>query len=82
MKQTNRVRAVIALCGRKVGLAGAALASMVGQAMAALPESVATSISAIQTDGTAIFNLIFPVVAAFLGLAVVIKLFKRFTNKV
>lgn len=63
----------------------AALASMValvGVAHAELPASVATSITAIQTDGTAIFDLVFPVVAAFLGLAIVIKLFKRFANKV
>lgn len=82
MKKTNRVRGVIALCGRKAGLAGAALATMVNSAMAALPESVATSITAIQTDGTSIFNLVFPVVASFLGLSIVIKLFKRFSNKV
>ena len=53
-----------------------------GSAMAALPTSVATTVTAIETDGKAIFDLIFPVVGVFLGLAIVIKLFKRFSNKV
>lgn len=65
----------------KSGLAIALLTASVA-AQAALPASVGTSITAIETDGKAIFDLVFPVVAAFLGLAVVIKLFKRFTNKV
>jgi len=55
---------------------------MVGAAHAELPASVATTITAIQTDGTSLFDLVFPVVAAFLGLSIVIKLFKRFANKV
>lgn len=82
MKSTNRARAAIALIGRKAGLAGVALAVMVNQAMAALPESVATSINAIKADGEALFALVFPVVATLLGLMVVIKLFKRFSNKI
>lgn len=53
-----------------------------GSAMAALPASVATTVTSIETDGKAIFDLIFPVVGVFLGLAIVIKLFKRFSNKV
>ena len=51
-------------------------------AHAALPAVVGTSLTAIQEDGSDIFDLVFPVVAAMLGLAIVIKLFKRFTNKV
>lgn len=65
-----------------VVVAGAALALAAGQAAAALPASVATTITAIQTDGQAIFDLVFPVVGLFLGLVIVIKLFKRFGNKV
>lgn len=65
----------------KSGLAIALLTASVA-VQAALPASVGTSITAIETDGKAIFDLVFPVVAALLGLAVVIKLFKRFTNKV
>jgi len=65
--------------GAAAGLA--ALMGHVNDAAAALPAAVGTSITAIQTDGEAIFALIFPVVAALLGLTIVIKLFKRFANK-
>lgn len=50
-------------------------------AEAALPASVGTTVTAIQADGQSLFDLVFPVVAGFVGLAVVIKLFKRFSNK-
>ena len=60
----------------------AALSMMSASAFAALPVSVGTTVTAIQTDGTAVFDLVFPVVAAFVGLTVIIKLFKRFTSKV
>lgn len=50
-------------------------------AMAALPASVATTVTAIQDDGQDIFDLVFPVIATFVGLVVVVKLFKRFSNK-
>lgn len=58
------------------------LLATANDAMAALPASVGTSITAIETDGTAIFDLVFPVIAAFTGLVIVIKLFKRFSNKI
>lgn len=51
-------------------------------AFAALPASVGTTVTGIQTDGQAVFDLVFPVVGLFLGLAIIIKLFKRFANKV
>ena len=60
----------------------AAVAAVSTSAYAVLPASVGTSITGIQTDGQAIFDLIFPVVAVFVGLGVVITLFKRFTSKV
>lgn len=49
---------------------------------AALPTAVGTTVTAINTNATDIFDLIFPVVGAILGLTIVIKLFKRFTSKV
>ena len=58
------------------------LAMLAGEASAALPASVGTTVTAIQTDGQAVFDLVFPVVGVFLGLALIIKLFKRFGNKV
>lgn len=63
-------------------VAGAMTMMSVHSAMAALPASVGTTVTAIQTDGQGIFDLVFPVVGTFLGLAIVIKLFKRFSNKV
>lgn len=60
----------------------AALSLLSGFAAAALPASVATTLTAIQTDGTSLFDLVFPVVGVFVGFAVILKLFKRFSNKV
>lgn len=60
----------------------AALGMISMSAMAALPASVATTVTDIQTNGQDIFDLVFPVVGVFLGLAIIIKLFKRFSNKV
>ncbi len=59
---------------------GAVLISAAAEA--ALPASVGTTVTAIQADGQAIFDLIFPVVGVFIGLGVVITLFKRFAKKV
>ena len=62
-------------------LAGSLIATLAVSASAALPAGVATTITGIQTDGQAMFDMIFPVVALFVGLGIVIKLFKRFTSK-
>ena len=61
-----------------------AVASMVlvGAANAALPAAVGTTITGIQTDGQALFDLVFPVIGVFLGLGIIITLFKRFSKKV
>lgn len=72
--------AVTLAVGAAAGLA--ALLGQVNDAAAALPAVVGSTVTAIQADGQAIFDLIFPVVGAFLGLVIVIKLFKRFGNKV
>lgn len=75
MKMSNAVkRPVVAL------LALVSLASV--SAYAALPASVATTVTGIQTDAQGIFDLIFPVVGVLLGLMIVIKLFKRFGNRI
>lgn len=62
-----------------VGIASTFVAT---QASAALPVLVGTTITGIQDNVQAVFDLAFPVVALGLGLAVVIKLFKRFANKI
>ena len=65
-----------------IGALSAALLTASVAAHAELPAVVGTSLTAIKADGQSIFDLVFPVVAAMLGLAIVLKLFKRFTNKV
>lgn len=49
-------------------------------AFAALPAGVSTGLSSIQADGLALVDLIWPVVIAFVGAAIVLKLFKRFSG--
>lgn len=62
-------------------IAGAALVT--GTAQAALDGGQVTALATeIQTDGQAVFDAIFPVVATLLALTIGIKLFKRFGNKV
>lgn len=67
---------------KKIFAVAALTAVSVSSAFAALPASVGTTVTAIQADGQAIFDLIFPVVGVFLGLGLVITLFKRFAKKV
>lgn len=64
-----------------VGLVALSAAGISSSAFAIVPPAVATSITGIQTDGQAIFDLVFPVIAVFVGLGVVVTLFKRFTKK-
>ena len=65
-----------------IALALVPVTTMSIQAHAALPASVATTFTEIESNINSIFGLAFPVVALGLGLTVVIKLFKRFGNKV
>lgn len=60
-----------------VGLAAASI-----PAHAELPPAVATTVADISANATSIFGIVFPVVGTVLGLVVVIKLFKRFGNKI
>lgn len=55
--------------GKKIGLAGAALAAYVSQAMAAVPAAITTAVDNMQTDGVAIAT------------AVVVAFFAVFTIK-
>ncbi len=68
--------------GALVGSVGLGLTVVAQNASAALPASIGTTITDISTNVQAIFDLAFPVVALGLGLVVVIKLFKRFGNKI
>jgi hypothetical protein len=50
-------------------------------AFAALDASIATAFSAVQDDAVALSAIVVPIVVAILGLLIVIKLIKRFGNK-
>jgi len=65
----------------RVGAVGTGLMVLGQSAHAALPAAVGTTVTDISANGQGIFDLIFPVIGTFLGLAIVIKLFKRFGNK-
>jgi len=67
---------------RALSLAVVSGLALVGQAQAALPASVTTAMTTIQTDGLALIDLAWPVVAALVGGFVLIKLFKRAAAKV
>lgn len=56
--------------------------AMVGSAHAALDASIGTGITAVVTDATALQALIVPAVVTVLGLSLVVKLIKRFGNKI
>lgn len=63
----------------------AALSAMLvasASAHAELPAGVAAAVTQIGDDGQAVFDLVIPIVLSFLGLAVVVKLIKRFVMKV
>ena len=48
---------------------------------AALDASIATAFAAVQTDAIALSAIVIPIVVSILGLIIVIKLIKRFGNK-
>lgn len=60
----------------------ASLAAASASSFAALPPGVATTVSDVSDNAKGIFDLVFPVIGLVLGLVIVIKLFKKFTNKI
>jgi len=54
----------------------------VSAANAALPAVIGTTLTSVQEDGLAMADLIWPVVGAIFGAMLLIKLFKRFGNKI
>lgn len=71
---------------KKARLAALAGGSVLGMgamsAHAAIDASVGTAITGIVTDATSLNSLIVPAVITVLGMGVVIKLIKRFGNKI
>lgn len=78
-------KALIVIGGRLKAVRGAvavALAAGAASAHAALPAVVGTTLTEIETDGTALADLVWPIMLGFLGLSILMKLSKRFGNKV
>lgn len=63
-------------------MVGVGLAVTATGANAAIPEGVGTAVTAIGTDAQAVFDMVVPVVLSVLGLAVIVKLIKRFVMKI
>lgn len=53
-----------------------------GTAFAALPSGVAEGVATVKADGLAMADLVWPVIIALVGAVVLMKLFKRFINKI
>lgn len=58
------------------------MVAMVGSAHAALDESIATGFTAIKTDALALNAIVLPIVVSLMGLFIILRLIKRFGNKV
>jgi len=60
----------------------AAVLAGIASASAALPAVVGTTLTSIEADGMEFANLVWPILLGFFGVALVMKLVKRFGNKV
>lgn len=61
--------------------AGSLLLTASGAAVAAVPAAATDAITTIQTDGLAIINAVWPVLAAITGGLVLMKLFKKAVSR-
>lgn len=59
-----------------------AVGVVAGTANAALPASISTKLTEVQTDGLALADLVWPVLIALFGSILLMKLFKRFSSKI
>jgi predicted permease len=66
----------------KITGAGVLMAAGVSSAFAALPAIVGTTLTQVQEDGLSLADLVWPVLLALLGATILMKLSKRFGNKV
>lgn len=67
--------------GARAAVVGALMAAG-SAANAALPAAIATELTAVQTDGLALADLVWPVVITLFGALVLFKLFKRFGSQI
>lgn len=59
-----------------------ALLVLTGVASAALPAGIATGLDAIEADGLALIDLVWPIVLTLFGGMILFKLFKRAGSKI
>lgn len=78
----NKIKLWVISSFAAIGLLTGAAAFAVGTPSASITTTVLPVVTQIQTDGQAIFDMIFPVIGVFIGLALIVTLFKRFTKKV
>ena len=64
----------------KIGVVFAALFS--GAVFAALPTGLGAGLSEVKANGMELVDLVWPVIIAMVGAAVIMKLFKRFISKI
>ena len=76
MNLRNRITAMLS------GLSLAMFAGLASAQEATLPASVSSGFDNISSQGSALFDLAVPVVMGILGSMIIIKLIKRFGNKV
>ena len=72
--------------GARCAVVGSSLLSVAafaeGGSASFLPSTVASTITQVQTDGMSLANYVWPVLLAFMGVALLMKLSKRFGNKI
>jgi hypothetical protein len=69
---------------KKLAYGGTAVFGMLAGAAAnaALPTGIDTALTAVQTDGLAMADLVWPIVITLFGALVLFKLFKRFGSQI
>lgn len=81
MKLVTRARAFVVTQKDKAAVATLIFIASVN-ANAAIDASVSAALTAVETDAKALSAIVVPIVVSVLGLSLVIKLIKRFGNKI
>ncbi len=76
-----KIRTICSKYGSRF-LAVSGLSLLSTASFAALPPAIATAMTNLETDGLALFDLIWPVVIVLTGALVLMKLFKRGASKI
>lgn len=77
----NQMKKATKFCASLFAVAGMGLLAS-SPAFATLDPSIATGLTGIQTDATSLAGLVWPVLFTILGFIIMMKLAKRFGNKI